>query len=168
MSALRTIDLTIAGLGIILYSPRNAAHIARGSDYLSEHFWEPEDVERSLLGGKISAFGTGGGGDYALHLFEGPADDEKMEAHRYKLRLGVEVVGGQLCFRDLYDMLEWEPEVPDAQRLRISDGTYRLTLLTNKPASGWFGDHQRIDIHLEKWDGMPRLRFDGVPVLNED
>src|SRR5262245_35360841 len=44
--SMRELELKIAGLGIILYSPPAVAHIAEGSDYLGEHFSRPEDVAR--------------------------------------------------------------------------------------------------------------------------
>ena len=37
------INISIAGLGIIIYSPSAVSHIPLRADYLQSDFWEPED-----------------------------------------------------------------------------------------------------------------------------
>lgn len=160
-----TITLNVLGLGAILYSPRAAAHIGRGEDYLQPHFWQPADVARHVNACQISAFCTGSPGRYLLRLYDGPIDAAGLESARAKARLGIEVYDGVLCLRDLYDLMTWEPECPDAQRVPLASGFYRITAYTSAPASGIVGDGQTVSLHFEACQEMPRLAWTGVPDL---
>jgi hypothetical protein len=160
-----TVRLTIEGLGIVLYSPLAAAHIARGDDYLKSHFWKPEDVARHVNDCEISAFSTGGPGRFVLRLYDGQIDSAGVEASSVQARLGVQVHEGLLCFRDLYDLLDWEPSCPEAQTLSVPSGFYRITAYTSPPSSGILGDDQAVWLHLEPSAEKPRLAWSGVPDL---
>lgn len=159
------IALDILGLGVVLYSPPAVDHIPAGSDYLSSHFWEPADVARHVTECELTAFGTGSPGSFQLRFADGPADEHAVRAADFKLRLGLLVRGGEVCVRDLYDLMDWSPECPPVQRLAVADGWYRLTVYSSPPASGILGDGQVIDVALERVDDRPALRWDGVPSL---
>jgi hypothetical protein len=162
---MREVALEIAGLGILLYSPPAVAHIPVGSNYLQEHFWHPADVARHVMSGELTAFATGSPGAFRLRVLGGPLDDERVGSTDFKLRLGLQVRDGTLCVRDLYDLQDWSPECPAKQQVAVLDGWYRLTVFSALPASGLLGDDQLIEVHLEPADGMPSLRWDGVPEL---
>ena len=155
---MRQIDVDISGLGFILYSPPAVSHIPQVSDYLEQHFWQPEDVAKHVMAGQLTAFCTGTPGSFRLRFHDGPRDDQAVDASDYKLRLGLEVHESVICVRDLYDLMRWSAECPEAQQLPIADGWYRLTVYTSRPPSGILGDNQAIDIHLEAMQEKPTLR----------
>jgi hypothetical protein len=159
----RTITLNILGLGAILYSPRATRHIGHGENYLEPHFWEPADVARHVNDCQISGFCTGSPGRYLLRLYDGPIDAAGLESAGAKVRLGIEVHDDELCFRDLYDLMAWEPDCADAQRVRLPSGFYRITVYTSRPASGIVGDGQTISLHFEAQAEKPRLAWSCVP-----
>jgi hypothetical protein len=159
------VTLDIRGLGVILYSPPAVAHIPEGSDYLTDHFWQPSDVARHVMACRLTAFAIGSPGSFRLRFRNGPPDEDTVQAAAFKLRLGLRVEEGVVCVRDLYDLLEWSADCPPGQRLQTPDGWYRLTVHSSPPPSGILGDGQAIDISMERVSRKPLLRWDGVPVL---
>jgi hypothetical protein len=161
------IDLEIVGLGIILCSPPAVAHIPEGSNYLREHFWQGADVAEHVMACQLTAFCTGSPGRYRLRFLRGPRNEEAVTAAAFKIRLGLQVQQGEICARDLYDLIGWSAECPAEQRLQVPDGWYRLTVFSSPPPSGILGDRQTIGIHLEPMSDKPPLRWEGVPLLCE-
>jgi len=161
----REIVLEIMGPGVILYSPPAVAHIREGADYLREHFWKPEDVAQHVMACQLTAFATGSPGSFRLRFRDGPPDDRDVLAADFKLRLGFQVRAGTFCVRDLYDLAHWAAECPTEQQASVSDGWYRLTVLSSLPRSGLIGDNQVIEVNMEPTHVMPKLRWNGVPQL---
>jgi len=161
------VELDISGLGIIFYSPAHAAHIGEGEDYLTSSYATDEDVQRHVQSGTIVGFATGTSGQFILNFISGGPPDEAVMKADFKLRLGLHCTGGMVCVRDLYDLLDWEPECPEEQVIRLEDGFYRLTLCSDTPASGVLGDGQEIDVYLESWERLPDLARQGIPTLCE-
>ena len=162
---MREIALDVRGLGLILYSPPAVAHIAKGSDYLRAHFWEPADVARHVMDGQLTAFATGSPGTFRLRFADGPPDEVAVRSAAFQLRLGLQVHGGTVCVRDLYDLVEWSAECPAGQQFPAADGWYRLTVFSSPPESGILGDGQLIEVALERVAREPALRWEGVPSL---
>lgn len=160
------IDISITGLGIILYSPFAVAHITEGSDYLSSHFWEPDLVARHVMACELSAFGTGSPGDYRLILFDGHDTEGDLGDAMASIRLGIEIQDQTICFRDLYDLMDWKAECPATQSVNLDNGFYELTVFTNPPASGILGDRQTINIHFRPVPQRPELNWAGVPDIS--
>ena len=165
MTSKKTIPLEISGVGFILYSPFAASHIAEGEDYLETGFADSHEVERQALEGKLVGVCTSSPGTFLLEVLDGYPSDDTLGKNKYKLRLGVEVRDATLCIRDLYDLIEWSPDCPAEQTLKVENGFYHATLLSDDPSSGLLGDDQRILLYLQKLTDMPRLRFNGVPTL---
>ena len=161
------IRISIAGLGILLYSPFAAAHIAEGEDYLQSHYMERGDVLEHVYRGTIVGFGTGSPGDYVLTFEEGYPDDEHMRQCAFGLRLGIEVRDGLIVVKDLYELMDWSSSYPDDQTVAVEDGYYHITLLGDLPASGRLGDDQRIEVYLQRLYQMPILVFPGVPYFGD-
>jgi hypothetical protein len=136
------LKLEIAGLGIVFYSPFAVADIPKGSDFLSQHFMKPQDVASFVNACTISAIGTGSPGSYLLRLFDGPYPNELEKVSRATIRLGIEVRDGSLCFRDLYDFMEWDPVCPAGQQIAFPNGFFRITVCSSRPASGILGRDQ--------------------------
>ncbi len=163
---LTTINLTIQGLGIIVYSPRALAHIPPGSDYLSSRFLAPTDVAHHVMDCHLTGFCTGSPGDYILNVSIGHEPDAHLlsQAH-FAIRLGLEVEGETVCFRDLYDLLDWNPDCPPTQSLGVPDGFHRITILSSPPPSGILGDGQVVHLWFEPVPTKPILHYHGVPML---
>jgi hypothetical protein len=161
----QTINLNIQGLGVIFYSPVAVGHISVGEDYLSTRFWDPAAVAEHVMSCRLSAFSLGSPGIYHLRIYDGALNTAALEASPAKARLGVEVRDGRLCFRDLYDLSDWNPECPTKQQVALSDGFYLVTAYTSPPPSGVLGDRQEVFLHLEQAGKKPNLRWSGVPDL---
>jgi hypothetical protein len=160
-----TIQLEIVGLGIIMYSRAAAAHIKQGEDYLSSHYWDEKDIQVHIQAGTIVGFGTASPGTFLLRTAMGYPSRERLDRAEHKLRLGVNVSGRSLCFRDLYDLMSWSPACPASQVLSIDDGIYHVTLVSDTPPSGVLGDEQLIEVYFAPLTAMPRLATEGVPTL---
>jgi hypothetical protein len=160
-----SITLTISGLGIVFYSPSFAAAIQEGEDYFSTKYANEEGVQRHIQTGTIVGFGTGSSGTFILRFQTGYPTNEEVARREFALRLGVRVMDGMLCFRDLYDLQDWSAAVPEDVKLRIKDGIYHVTLLTDMPASGLLGDDQPLDVYFQPLEAFPALAKGGVPTL---
>lgn len=159
------IDLQIAGLGIIVYSPFAVTHIGDGEDYLQVRFWAAEDVGRHVRNCTLTCFCTGSPGNYHLKLYDGQLDEPAVAQAEFKVRLGLEIRDRAVCVRDLYDLMRWQHKCPERQKIDMDDGFYRLTVHSTRPASGIIGDHQAVFIHFENVDSRPSLAWAGVPQL---
>lgn len=167
MSVGKTIEMQIAGFGLIFYSPFCASNIGEGEDYLESDFLNPTDVEAQALQGRIVGVSTSSPGKFILVLHEGYPANEMVDDYKYKLRIAVEVRDRTLCIRDLFDLIDWSAECPREQKLDLDDGFYHITLLSNDPESGILGDDQEVLVYLNKLDEMPKMRYNGVPTLCE-
>ena len=158
-------ELDISGLGIIFYSPAHAGHIGEGEDYLTSSYLTDQDVQRHVQAGTIVGFATGTPGRFVLNFISGRAPDEALMKAEFLLSLPLACVGGRVCVRDLYDLLDWEAECPEEQVIHVEDGYYRLLLCSDTPTSGVLGDGQEIDVYFEPWDQLPELVEEGIPTL---
>lgn len=163
-STVKSIQLETAGLGIIFYSPHNAAHIEPGDDYLSVHYTNVPDVRRHVRAGSIVGFCTGTPGTFRLRVQRGkPA--MCAEQHEFSLTLPFRCIGGKVCFRDLYDLMEWNVQCPEEQTLLLRDGAYKVMVRSNTPPSGVLGDNQLIDFYFQRVDELPDIPHRGSPYL---
>jgi hypothetical protein len=115
----------------------------------------------------LPGFCTGSPGRYLVSVFSGIPPTGAVESAQFALRLGIEVRGGRIHFRDLYDLMRWNPKTPDAQVVSFEDGFYAVTVLSSLPSSGIAGEAQQIYIYLEATTSKPTLNWDGVPLLCE-
>jgi hypothetical protein len=160
-----SIELDVAGLGIIFYCASAVEHIKKGEDYYSASFITEEDVQRHVQSGRLTGFGTGSPGRYILRFHSGYPDDTTLAQSQYKLRLGFRSDGSRVFFRDMFDLLCWEPSCPSSQSILLAEGVFHVTLVSNDPQSGIVGDNQIIDIYVFPLDSFPRLKKTGVPML---
>jgi hypothetical protein len=161
----KEIVLNISGMGIIFYSPQFAQCIAEGNDYLTSNYTSEQQVQCHIQRGSIVGFGTGSPGTFILRFHPGYPDEGYLQNCEFKLRLGLHCVGGLVCFRDLFDLLQWHANCLPSQVLELDDGFYHVTLCSNMPESGVLGDNQEILVYLEKLDTFPRLSKQGIPTL---
>ncbi len=157
--------LDISGLGIIFYSPEAASHISDGEDYLSTNYWTEKQVQSHIQQGSIVGFGTSTPGTFFLSFHDGNPKNQELLNAEFKLRLGIQCVGGLICFRDLYDLLDWKADCPKEQTVQLDDGSYHMTLLSHRPDSGVLGDKQKIQVFLQKLESFPALSTQGIPTL---
>lgn len=162
----REIDLSITGLGIVFYSDFAIRHIEEGQDFLSSDFWSPDSVAKYVNSCRIGAICTGGPGRYLLDIFNDPQRATSFAESEAIIRLGIEVRGDVLSFRDLYDFMDWSPDCPTDQRIEIASGYYRITVYSSRPPSRILGDNQRIGLYFERWKNLPNLGWQGVPDIS--
>jgi hypothetical protein len=159
------ITLQVSGLGIVFHSPKSAEHISEGEDYLERNYSSEEQVQSHIQRGTIVGFGTGSPGTFLLRFHSGYPNEDFLQECDFKLRLGLQCTGGVVCFRDLYDLMDWRAECPPNQSLQLVDGMYHVTLCSNRPSSGILGDNQQIRVYLQMLDTFPHLATKGVPIL---
>ena len=161
----KEITLEIVGVGIVFHSPKSAEHIPEGADYLSAMYTTEQQVQSHIQKGSIVGFGTGSPGTFILKFHSGYPDEDFIEQCEFKLRLGLHCRGGIVCFRDLYELMDWRTTCPVKQCIELQDGYYHVTLCSNTPPSGTLGDNQLIDVYLQKLDAFPKLSKEGIPTL---
>ena len=161
----KVIRLEISGVGIVFYSPQFADNIEEEEDYLGSNYTTEEEVQSHIQKGTIVGFCTGTSGTYFLHFHSGYPSTQFLQDCDFKLRLGLNCKGGQVCFRDLYDLMDWHVDCPDSQTLDLDDGYYHVTLCSNRPLSGYLGDQQIIYVFLQPLDSFPALSQQGIPTL---
>jgi hypothetical protein len=163
--ARKEITLNTSGMGIIFYSPQSARHITEGSDYFTPNYSTEQQVQSHIQKGSIVCFGTGSPGTFSLKFHSGYPEEKNLKACEFKLRLGLHCEGGLVCFRDLFDLLQWRSACPPGQAIALDDGFYHVTLCSDLPESGILGDKQTINVYLQKLDAFPNLAKHGVPTL---
>jgi hypothetical protein len=161
----QSFSLDVAGLGIVFFSPFAVAAIAEGEDFLAKRYMLPADVANHVNACTISAFCTGSPGIYTVRVENGRPSNEAVAAAQFSLRLGLEVRGGSVHFRDLYDLMNWTRVTPASQVVSLDDGFYLVTVLSSLPTSGLVGDEQIIELHFELVSAKPQLQWTGVPQL---
>lgn len=159
------LDLPLAGLGVIVYSPFALTDVSEGDDFLSRSFTKPEDVARHVSSGRIAAFCTGSPGDFRLHLRSGEPPGATVGEAAFAVRLCLEVRDGCLCVRDLFDLMDWDGTCPTGQTVPIADGFYRITALSSPPPSGVLGDGQAVHLWFARTPELPEIVHVGVPML---
>jgi hypothetical protein len=161
----KQMTLDISGLGIVFHSPVFAEHIPEGSDYVSSNYTTEQQVQSHIQKGTIVCFGTGTPGTFILTFHSGYPDEAFIQHCEFKLRLGLHCSGGVVCFRDLYELMDWHADCPAHRRLELDDGFYHVTLCSNAPASGVLGDNQEVFVYLQKLPEFPKLAKQGIPSL---
>lgn len=159
------IHLAISGLGIIFSSPSAVAHIPERADYLTSSFRRAKQVADHVNTGGLVAFETASPGEFQLRFHAGSPGADRISKYEFQLQLPLKVDQNQICFRDLYDLMDWTSRCPDSQTVHVDDGYYLVTIGTNLPESGVLGDHQEIDLYFQPVDHLPDLQFEGVPPL---
>lgn len=162
------IDLSIDGMGIVFYSDGAVKNIKRGEDFLENEYGDPNQVAEHIRKGDIVGFCTGSGGEYILKFRDGYPSDEIDEQYPISIRLAIVIEGGRLCIKDLFWLMDWNPECPEDQQIKLGNGVYHITLNTKLPESGVYGDDQEIYVYLNKVDKMPELMWEGVPQLFQE
>ncbi|MCM1252195.1 MAG: hypothetical protein NC321_05190 [Clostridium sp.] len=161
----KDIELVIDGMGLVIYSNAAMKYVIEGEDYFRNEFSTPEKVAEHITKGDIVGFNTGASGKYNIKVREGYPDEEINKLFPVSIRLALDVKGNKISIIDLFWLMEWSDYVPEEQQTEVEEGIYHLTILTNKPSSGIWGDDQDIYVFMNKLDKMPVLNWKGVPQL---
>lgn len=159
------LEMQIEGMGFVLYSKEAVKNIKEGENFFGKEYATPEQVASHIRKGDIVGFNTGSGGTYNVKFRTGYPSREIDEKYPISIRLAIDVKGGEIAIVDLFWLMDWCSECPTEQRIAVDDGIYHLTVLTAKPQSNIWGDHQDIYIYLNKLEKMPELTWTGVPAL---
>lgn len=160
--------LFLDGMGIVLYSDGAVKDIKDGENYFAKEYGLPNQVASHINKGDIVGFSTGTSGDFTLKFRSGYPSIEILNQYPLCIRLAIVVEGGRICVKDLFWLMEWNNDCPVNQQIEIEDGIYHITLCTNKPQSGIWGDNQTIFVYLNRLDEMPKMNWLGVPELFRD
>lgn len=161
----RDIKLELDGIGIVMYSPGAVKDIPVGCNFLMEQFNKPDHIGAHIRKGDVTGFCTGTPGSFELKFRQGYPDEAAGKTYPVAIRLGIQVVGGEIRVSDLYWLMDFDPECPPEQVVEAEDGVYHVTVLTKRPDSGRWGDHQTIYIYLNEVPEMPELMWNGAPPL---
>lgn len=161
----KDMEITIDGMGLVLYSSEVMAHVSEGENFFEKEFSTPQKVAEHIGKGDIVGFSTGTGGDFNIKIREGYPDSTLAGQFPISIRLAIEVKGNKLSIIDLFWLMDWCDDVPKEQQVSVKEGIYHLTVLTRKPQSGIWGDTQDIYIFMNKLDEMPKLSWEGIPQL---
>ncbi len=161
----KNINLSIDGMGMVIYSNKAMEYLEEGENFFSYEFSTPQKVSEHIAKGDIVGFNTGTGGNYHLKIREGNPSKKVNEQFPVSIRLSLEVRGNKISIIDLFWLMEWSNDVPEEQQIDVEEGIYTLTILTRKPDSDIWGDDQEIYIYLNKVEKMPILSWKGVPQL---
>lgn len=162
------INLSIDGMGIIFYSDGAVKNIKPGEDYFTNEYEDIDKVAKHVREGDIIGFCTGSGGDYILKFRNGYPSNKIDEQYPISIRLAIVIDGGRLYIKDLFELMDWNPDCPKHQQIELDNGIYHITLNTREPKSGIYGDNQEIYVYLNKLNKMPNLIWEGVPQLFEE
>jgi hypothetical protein len=158
-----TVNLSVSGLGIVIYSPFAVQHIREGQDYLQASFLQSGDIARHVNSCTLTAFCTGTPGEFQLIITDEPLDERRVSGAEFVVRLGLEVREQTVVFRDLYDLIRWRHAHDSQQAITVADGFYRLTAYTSFPED--VDAVQMIGLHFERVPARPELHYDGAPQL---
>lgn len=158
-------NISIEGMGMIFYSQGAVSEIHNGDDFFHKDYETPQQVAAHLSKGDIVGFCTGSGGEYLLKFRYGYPSQDIDKEYPITIRLAINIDGGNLYVDDLFSLLEWNSDYDSKHKLLLDDGIYHITLCTNKPKSGIWGDNQVIYVYLNRLETMPKLMWTGVPFL---
>lgn len=161
----KEIILEITGTGIIMYSDFAVKDIPENYDYLSNNYFEINQVLNHIYNGSIVGFSTGSPGIFILNIKKGYPSSEEICNYDYKIRLGIQIKDNKITFRDLFDLVFWEKECDIEQSIYLENGFYHITICTNIPKSTIIGDNQNIQIYFNSLNEMPKLKYNGIPYL---
>lgn len=157
--------IRIAGLGFIIYSDYAVEKFEEGEDYLEDFFLDGDNVVESINKGEIIGIATGSSGECVFKFLDGEPDGEYWAGHDFSFQVPINVKGGRIIIRDLYDMLEWTSEVPMEQTLEVEDGLYSIIVVGSLQNLGNCIRTKDINLYLVRdedaflaqWKSIPRL-----------
>ena len=158
-------ELTIDGMGMVIYSIGAVEHINEGENFFSKEFSKPEQVAEHIRKGDIVGFNLGTSGTFNIKFRSGYPSLLIEQQYPISIRLALNVIGGTISIIDLFWLMEWSNDCPQSQQINLEDGYYHMTVSTARPKSGIWGDSQDIYIFLEKIDVMPKLAWSAIPQL---
>lgn len=161
----KDIILELEGMGFIIFSDYAVANIKSGEDFLSAHYWKPQDVAKEVNSGRILGVCVGEPGTYIVKVREGWPCDELRDNTKLKRRLSIKVSDGQVYFEDLYSLAYWTGTYAQHKErsIKIDNGCYTILLAGNIPNTGLRGDNQVIYMYFIKDAEFRETQYQGVP-----
>lgn len=160
------IDLDIAGIGLIIYSEAELPNISIGSDFLQSQFMTEDQIFHFLQLGKLMGISTGTPGFFLIKCFIVDSADETNSHSSEFIAHGYVFVSDQsVCIRDLYDLMEWQAELNERQKVNLPNGHYHVVVTSRTPETGILGDNQVVHIYFIKKNSVHVLDFTGIPAI---
>jgi hypothetical protein len=153
------VELANPGIHILLFSPQ-LVDLEERADY-ARRFPDGKDLVDYVNECRMAAIGVRWPrAEYWLH-FSSTMDHSVIRRASDHVRLGIEVVGGQLGVRAGDDLFRWSRRTPDDQLISLEDGFYEVTACMMPEQDGPI----RIYIHLARCPARPELGYQHVPEL---
>lgn len=167
MSLLKKIEIPINGPGIIMYSDFAVKNINKGENYFENSYLTSEQVLKHVYEGSIVGFCTPIPGYYTIEIYNEKPEDYHFISCKYKLYLGIEVRDKRIFIGDLYDLACWNPQYLKEESIELDNGFYEVYVLTDPlEMEPEIEDYeQTIEIYFSKTDSMPKLKYNGTPLL---
>lgn len=161
----KDIILELESMGFIIFSDNAVAKIKKGEDFLSTHYWKPEDVANEVNSGGILGVCVGEPGTYIIKVREGIPCDEIRDNIKLKRRLSIKVSDGKVYFGDLYSLACWRDTYAqhEERSIKLDNGYYTILLAGNIPNTGLRGDNQIIYMYFIRDAEFKETKYQGVP-----
>lgn len=158
-------EIEIDGLGFIIYSEGATNHIKENENYLENSFTRGKDVIGSINRGEIIGISTGSSGECVFEFREGEPKPNFYENHDFAFQVPLNVEGGKIIIRDLYDLLNWTKEVPSNQVLEVEDGLYSIIVVGSLQDVDYCLRTKDIYLFLVKDDDAFMAQWNEIPCL---
>lgn len=153
------VELANPGIHILLFSPA-LVDLEEGADY-ARRFPDGKDLVDYVNECRLAAIGVRWPrAEYWLH-FSSTMDHSVIRRASDHVRLGIEIVGGQLGVRAGDDLFRWSRRTPEEQLITLEDGFYEVTACMMPEQDGAL----RIYVHLARCPARPELGYQHVPEL---
>lgn len=162
----KDIVLELESMGFIIFSKYAVAKIEKGEDFLSTHYWKPEDVAKEVNSGGILGVCVGGPGTYIIKVREGMPCDELRDNTKLKRRLSIKVSDEHVYLEDLYSLACWMDtyaQYDEERSIKIDNGYYTILMAGNIPNTGLRGDNQIIYMYFIRDADFKETQYQGVP-----
>jgi len=142
-------SIDINGLGLVALTKEAMRDVTDGTDYLEDVFWDGDNVTALANAGHVVGISTGSSGTYVVNVHLRPPTPEECNA-QFTLTTFIVVEGTQFSLLDLYDLMEWAPELCEDYAVDVPHaGRWKMTWLSSLPLSGVVGDQQQVGLYLE-------------------
>jgi hypothetical protein len=134
----------------MIASPIATRAMGRDQDYMTDPLREPLRmlVETEQL---VVLLGTGSPQlNYAVSAHVGAPTIARKRAALAQTKFGLHVKGGEVCVRDGYDPMRWNPRTPRKQTFAMRDGYYAVHALWTEASGGTLDADMVIALWFER------------------
>jgi hypothetical protein len=163
------LPISLLSGSLVFFSPASVQWIEDGYDFFTNCYSKASQVVALINDGLIGAVDFGNQGTFWLSpMPKSGLSDVELSEQQFCFEMGLAVMGGRVCFRDLYDLYQWESDLSGAQSFELADGFYKVTLATTVSPELGPGAEQRVLFIYEQMAAMPFFEWQGIPRLYDN